>query len=107
MGNYNRIILAGNLVRDPEIRYAQSGSPVASFTIAVNRRTKQNDAVDYIDIVAWDKLAETSNTYFEEGHAGPGRGSPIDPPLRIEERRETQGCRGRHLVHANAESRIR
>lgn len=67
MGNYNRIILAGNLVRDPEIRYAQSGSPVASFTIAVNRRTKQNDAVDYIDIVAWDKLAETSNTYLKKG----------------------------------------
>ncbi len=67
MGNYNRIILAGNLVRDPDIRYVQSGSPVTNFTIAVNRRTNQSDAVDYIDIVAWDKLAETSNTYLKKG----------------------------------------
>ena len=67
MGNYNRVILVGNLVRDPEIRYVQSGSPVAKFTIAVNRRTKQDDAVDYIDIVAWDKLAETSNSYLKKG----------------------------------------
>jgi single-strand DNA-binding protein len=67
MGNYNRIILVGNLVRDPEIRYVQSGSPVTNFTIAVNRRAKQDDAVDYIDIVAWDKLAETSNTYLKKG----------------------------------------
>jgi single-strand DNA-binding protein len=67
MGNYNRIILVGNLVRDPEIRYVQSGSSVTNFTIAVNRRAKQDDAVDYIDIVAWDKLAETSNTYLKKG----------------------------------------
>ena len=67
MGNYNRIILTGNLVRDPEIRYVPSGSPVTKFTIAVNRRSKQNDAVDYIDVVAWDKLAETSNTYLKKG----------------------------------------
>jgi single-strand DNA-binding protein len=67
MGNYNRIILVGNLVRNPEIRYVQSGSPVTNFTIAVNRRTKQDDAVDYIDVVAWDKLAEASNTYLKKG----------------------------------------
>lgn len=67
MGNYNRIILVGNLVRDPEIRYVQRGSPVTKFTIAVNRRSKQDDSVDYIDIVAWDKLAETSNTYLRKG----------------------------------------
>jgi single-strand DNA-binding protein len=67
MGNYNRVILVGNLVRDPEIRYVQSGSPVTKFTIAVNRRTKHDDAVDYVEIVAWDKLAETSNTYLKKG----------------------------------------
>jgi single-strand DNA-binding protein len=67
MGNFNRIILVGNLVRDPEIRYVQSGAPVTKFTIAVNRRTMQNDTVDFIDIVAWDKLAEASNTYLKKG----------------------------------------
>jgi single-strand DNA-binding protein len=69
MGNYNRIILVGNVVRDPEIRYVKSGSPVTNFTIAVNRRTKQDDSVDYIDVVAWDKLAETSNAYLTKGMA--------------------------------------
>lgn len=67
MGNYNRVILVGNLVRDPEIRYVQSGSPVTKFTIAVNRRTKQEDSVDYIDVVAWEKLAQTTNTYLRKG----------------------------------------
>ncbi len=67
MGNYNRVILVGNLVRDPEIRYVRNGSPVTRFTIAVNRRTKQDDSVDYIDVVGWDKLAETSSTYLRKG----------------------------------------
>jgi single-strand DNA-binding protein len=67
MGNFNRIIIVGNLVRDPEIRYVQNGAAVAKFTVAVNRRTKQNDSADYIDVVAWDKLAECSNTYLKKG----------------------------------------
>jgi single stranded DNA-binding protein len=44
-----------------------NGSAVTNFTIAVNRRTTREDAVDYIDIVAWDKLAETSNAYLKKG----------------------------------------
>jgi single-strand DNA-binding protein len=67
MGNFNRVILVGNVVRDPEIRYVQSGSAVTKFTLAVNRRTNQRDSADFIDVVAWDKLAETSNTYLKKG----------------------------------------
>ena len=66
MANFNRIILVGNLVCDPQIRHIQSGAAVARFTIAINRRTKQNESADYIDVVAWDKLAETSNTYLKK-----------------------------------------
>jgi single-strand DNA-binding protein len=70
-GSYNRIILVGNLTRDPEIRYVQSGSAVTKFAIAVNRRTKGGDETTYVDIVAWDngnfKLAETCNTYLKKG----------------------------------------
>ena len=66
-GSFNRIILVGNLTRDPEIRYVGSGAAVTKFTLAVNRRTKQNDEVDFIDIVAWEKLAETCNTYLKKG----------------------------------------
>jgi single-strand DNA-binding protein len=70
-GSYNRIILVGNLTRDPEIRYVQSGSAVTKFAIAVNRRTKGADETTFVDIVAWDsgnyKLAETCNTYLKKG----------------------------------------
>jgi single-strand DNA-binding protein len=66
-GSYNRIILVGNLTRDPEIRYVGSGAAVTKFTLAVNRRSKDKEDTDYIDIVAWDKLAETCNTYLKKG----------------------------------------
>ena len=66
-GSFNRITLVGNLVRDPEIRYVGSGAAVTKFTLAVNRRSKQQEETDYVDCVAWDKLAETCNTYLKKG----------------------------------------
>ena len=59
--------MVGNLTRDPEIRYVGSGAAVAKFTLAVNRRSKQQEETDFIDVVAWDKLAETCNTYLKKG----------------------------------------
>jgi single-strand DNA-binding protein len=67
--SFNRITLLGNLVRDPEIRYVGSGAAVTKFTLAINRRSKQQEETDYIDCVAWDKLAETCNTYLKKGMA--------------------------------------
>ena len=67
MPRYNRVTLMGNVVRDPEIRYVGTGAAVTRFTIAVNRKCNETDSADYIDIVAWDKLAETSNTYLKKG----------------------------------------
>lgn len=66
-GSYNRIILVGNLTRDPEIRYIASGSAVTKFSLAINRRTKGGDETMYVDVVAWDKLGETCNTYLKKG----------------------------------------
>jgi single-strand DNA-binding protein len=66
-GSFNRITLVGNLTRDPEIRYVGSGAAVTKFTLAVNRRAKQQEETDYVDCVAWDKLAETCNTYLKKG----------------------------------------
>src|SRR5471030_820543 len=66
-GSFNKIILVGNLTRDPEIRYVGSGAAVTKFTLAVNRRSKQQEETDFIDCVAWDKLAETCNTYLKKG----------------------------------------
>ena len=67
---YNRIILIGRLTRDPELRYVPSGAPVASFTLAVDRpfRDQQgNRETDFIDIVAWRKLAEQISQYMTKG----------------------------------------
>ncbi len=67
--SFNRVILVGTLVRDPEIRYIGSGAGVTKFRLAVNpnkRDAKPEDTL-FIDIVAWEKLAETCNTYLKKG----------------------------------------
>jgi single-strand DNA-binding protein len=65
-GSYNRIILVGNLTRDPEIRYTQSGKGVTKFTLAVNN-PRNKEETTFVDIVAWDRLGETCNTYLKQG----------------------------------------
>ena len=66
----NKILLIGRLVKDPELKYTQSGTAVASFTLAVNRRfTGQNGEreSDFINCVAWQKSAEFVANYFKKG----------------------------------------
>jgi single-strand DNA-binding protein len=65
-GSYNRIILVGNLTRDPEIRYTQSGKGVTKFSLAVNN-PRNKEETTFVDIVAWDRLGETCNTYLKKG----------------------------------------
>jgi single-strand DNA-binding protein len=71
MVSFNKVILLGNLTRDPEVRYTPSGTAVASFAIAVNRRYKQGeetkDEVSYIDIVVFGKQAEACGQYLNKG----------------------------------------
>ncbi len=71
MASFNKVILMGNLTKDPEIRYAPSGTAVASFGLAVNRRYKQGDEtkeeVCFIDIVVFGKQAENSGQYLSKG----------------------------------------
>lgn len=67
----NRIILMGRLARDPELRHTQTGTPVASFRLAVDRdfkdRTTGEKATDWIDVVAWRQTAEFVSRYFTKG----------------------------------------
>ena len=67
----NRIILMGRLTRDPELRHTQTGTPVASFSLAVDRDFKDRNtgekATDFIDIVAWRQTAEFVSRYFTKG----------------------------------------
>jgi single-strand DNA-binding protein len=67
----NQIVLMGRLTRDPELRHTQSGTPVASFSLAVDRGyvSKENGErqTDFIDIVAWRSTAEFVSKYFTKG----------------------------------------
>ena len=71
MAGFNKVILMGNLTRDPEIRYAPNGTPVANFGLAVNRRFRQGeemrDEVCFVDIVIFGKQAETCGQYLSKG----------------------------------------
>ncbi len=71
MASFNKVILLGNLTRDPEVRYTPNGIAVASFAIAVNRKYKQGDEtkeeVSYIDIVVFGKQAESCGQYINKG----------------------------------------
>ena len=64
--SFNRVILAGNLTRDPEIRYTQTGKSVTKFTLAVNN-PRNKEETTFVDIIAWDRLGETCNTYLKKG----------------------------------------
>jgi single-strand DNA-binding protein len=67
----NHIVLMGRLTRDPELRHTQSGTAVASFTLAVDRDFKSKDTgekiTDFIYIVAWRNTAEFASKYFAKG----------------------------------------
>ena len=67
----NHITIMGRLTRDPELRYTQSQTPVASFTLAVDRDFGSRDGgekqTDFIDCVAWRSTAEFVNKYFQKG----------------------------------------
>jgi len=68
---YNKIILIGNLTKDPELRYTPQGTPVASFRIAVNSKYKQSDEMKqetlFIDNVVFGKQAESCSKYLNKG----------------------------------------
>ena len=73
MTSFNKVILLGNLTRDPEVRYTPNGSAVASFAIAVNRKYKHGEEtkeeVSYLDIVVFGKQAENCGQYLNKGDA--------------------------------------
>src|SRR5213078_3491264 len=70
---YNKVIVAGHLGADPEMRFTPNGSPVASFRIAVSRMVGRSDTgdrreeTDWFNVVAWNKLAEFCNQYLTKG----------------------------------------
>ncbi|PLS80902.1 single-stranded DNA-binding protein [Candidatus Saccharibacteria bacterium] len=63
----NQVILMGRLTRDPELRTTPNGKNVCSFSLAVDRAFGQDDAADFFDVTAWDKLGELVNQYLAKG----------------------------------------
>jgi len=90
----NHIVIMGRLTRDPELRQTQTGIPVASFTLAVERdfRDKQTSekATDFIDIVVWRGTAEFVTKYFAKG-----RMAVVEGRLQIRDWTDREGSKRR------------
>lgn len=69
--HYNKVLLRGNLTRDPELRYTNDGTAVCDFGLAVNNEyTSDDDDTVFIDITVWAKQAENINKHI-------GKGDPV------------------------------
>ena len=89
----NKIVLMGRLSRDPELRRTQSGTAVASFTLAVDRDYKPQDGereTDFIDIVAWRGTAEFVSKYFTKG-----RMAVVEGRLQVRDWKDKDGAKRR------------
>ena len=84
MPNYNKVMLMGHLVRDPELKYIPSGAAVCEFSVAVNNKFKSGDEwkdkTAFLDVIAWSKTAENIVKFFFKG-------SPIFIEGRLEQDR--------------------
>jgi len=72
MANLNKVMLIGNLTRDPEKRYTPSGTCVTTFTLAINRSWKgsngeKKEETTFVRIVVWEKMAENCSEYLFKG----------------------------------------
>lgn len=90
----NRIIIAGRLAHDVELRHTQSGTSVANFTIAVDRDFKDQNggrAVDWVDVIAWRGTGEFAAKYLSKG-----RMAIVDGRLQIREWTDKEGNKRRN-----------
>jgi single-strand DNA-binding protein len=74
MAGVNKVILIGNLGKDPELRYTPNGQPVASFSLATTERwndknNQKQEKTEWHNIVVWGKLAELTNQYLKKGRS--------------------------------------
>jgi single-strand DNA-binding protein len=101
MNNLNSILLEGNLVADPDLRYTNKGVPVCSFCVACNRFYKQEEElqkeVSYFDVTTWNRLAEVCNEYLAKG-----RGVRVVGRLKQDRWEDGEG-KTRSKVHIVAE----
>jgi single-strand DNA-binding protein len=99
--SFNKIILVGNLGRDPELRYTPQGTPVCTFSMATNERRKDKsgemqDQTTWFRVTLWNRQAETAAQYLQKG-----RPVYIEGRLRVEEYTDRDG-KPRHSLEVNA-----
>lgn len=99
--SFNKIIIVGNLGRDPELRYTAQGTPVCTFSMATNDRRKDRngetqDHATWFRITLWHRLAETASQYLQKG-----RQVYIEGRLRVEEYVDRDG-KPRHSLEVFA-----
>ncbi len=85
MANINRVFLAGNLTRDPQVRFLANEKAVAEFGLAINRKFKAGDGslkeeVTFVDIEVWGRTAELCSQYLTKG-----RGCFIEGRLKLDQ----------------------
>jgi single-strand DNA-binding protein len=99
--SFNKIIIVGNLGRDPELRYTAQGTPVCSFSVATNERRKDRngemqDHTTWFRITLWNRLAETASQYLQKG-----KQVYIEGRLRVDEYIDRDG-KPRHSLEVFA-----
>jgi len=72
MANFNKVLLMGNLTRDPEVRYTPKGTAIASLGLAINRQWtneagEKKEEVTFVDVEVWGRQAETAGQYLAKG----------------------------------------
>jgi single-strand DNA-binding protein len=91
MGNFNKVMLMGNLTLDPQLRYLPNQTAVCDFGLAINRRWRtpqgeDREEVTFVDCTAWAKQAETINQYCQKG-----KGIFIEGRLKYDQWEDKQG----------------
>ena len=99
--SFNKIILVGNLGRDPELRYTPQGTPVCNFTVATNEKRKDRggemqDFTTWFRVTLWGRQAETASQYLTKG-----RPIYVEGRLRLEEWTDKDG-KQRHTLEVHA-----
>lgn len=99
--SFNKIILIGNLGRDPELRYTPQGTPVCSFSMATSEKRKDQsgelqEQTTWFKVTLWNRQAETASQYLQKG-----RSVYIEGRLRVEEYTDRDG-KQRHSLEVTA-----
>jgi single-strand DNA-binding protein len=99
--SFNKVIVVGNLGRDPELRYTPQGTPVCSFSVASNERRKGSDGefqdlTTWFRVTAWGKQAETVSKYLTKG-----RSVYVEGRLRVEDWTDKDG-KARYTLELHA-----